>query len=77
MPILSRGFARNSFANSFDLRFRLAGLFHYRNRQPGPAIKVEFVRESVRTRGRMCNAEGVEPDLPGERFVAWALLYRA
>ena len=64
MPILSRGFARNSLADSFDLRFRLAGLFHYRNGQPRLVIKVEFVRECVRTRGRMCNAEGVECDFP-------------
>jgi len=77
MRILSRGFARKSLANSFDLRFRLAGLFHYGNGQPGPAIEVEFVRECVRTRGRVCNAEGVEHDFPRERFVARALRYRA
>src|SRR5205823_3648737 len=68
---------RSSTLRNYGRATIIAGLFHYRNGQPGPAIEVEFVREYVRTRGGVCNAEGVERDFARERFVARALRDRA
>ena len=77
LRILSRGFAQNRFANSFDVRLRLAGLLHRRKHDPGSLIKIELVCECVRARSGVRNAAGIVCNFPQWRFASRTLRHRA
>src|SRR2546430_1297183 len=77
LRILSRGFAQNRFANSFDVRLRLAGLLHRRKHDPGSLIKIELVCECVRARSGVRNAAGILCNFPQPRFASRTLHHSA